>query len=168
MIFVKHCFSNIGTSGDFMGNWNFGQLKLWYNVYLPIKTLKFEKLTIPEFRAISGLLKYPKINFEKTFWTKKTIREYWAIFGLFRKVYIDFWVPTLNIKMHSCMAMVTRLWLKIIFLGILWSRNIFWFSGYSKMSISIFGAPTLNLTFDDRGCFFINDSCVSEMPENSP
>ena len=31
-----------------------------------IKNLKFKKLTIPEFRAIFGLLKYPKINFEKT------------------------------------------------------------------------------------------------------
>ena len=93
-----------------------GQIS-WHLQY--IKALKFEKLTIPEFRAIFGLLKYHKINFEKTFWTKKAIREYWAIFGLFKKVYIDFWAPTLNIKMHPCMAMVTRLWLKIIFLGTL-------------------------------------------------
>ena len=35
IIFVKHCFSNIVTSCDFMGNWNFGQIKLWCNVYLP-------------------------------------------------------------------------------------------------------------------------------------
>ena len=60
---------------------------------------------IPEFMAHLGLSKYPKINFEKTFWTKKTIREYWAIFGLYKKVYIDFWDPTLNIKMHLCMIM---------------------------------------------------------------
>ena len=31
-----------------------------------MKTLKFQKLTVPEFRAIFGLLKYPKINYKKT------------------------------------------------------------------------------------------------------
>ena len=63
-----------------------------------IKTLKFKKLTIPKFRAIFRLLKYPKINSEKTtpitdkqplilkntFWAKQTTPEFQAIFGLLK------------------------------------------------------------------------------------
>ena len=69
---------------------------------------------MPEFRAIFGLMKYPKIHFEKTtpitdkqplilkntFRTKKTTPEYRAIFELLKNVSIDFWAPTFNIKMH--------------------------------------------------------------------
>ena len=63
-----------------------------------------EELTVPEFRAIFGLLKYPKINFEKTtpitnkqliifkktFSVVSTTPEFRAIFGLFKYTRIIF------------------------------------------------------------------------------
>ena len=62
---------------------------------LYIKILKFKKLTIPEFRAIFGVLKYTKNSFEKiipitdkqplilknTFWTKKNDFRISGYFG---------------------------------------------------------------------------------------
>ena len=36
IIFVKHCFSNIVTSGDFMGNWNYGTM---YTYQIPTITM---------------------------------------------------------------------------------------------------------------------------------
>ena len=62
IIFVKHCFSNIVTSGDFMGNWNFGQIKLWYNVYLPSSICNISMIRTPDnmiswiFSMISGVV----------------------------------------------------------------------------------------------------------------
>ena len=84
------------------------------------KNLKIQKLTIPEFRDIFRLLKYPKINVKKTtpitdkqplnlkniFWTKNTTSEHRASFRLLKNVSIEFLAPTVNIKMYPCMAMV--------------------------------------------------------------
>ena len=62
------------------------------------------------------------------------VPEFWAFFGLFKNVHIDFWASTLNTNSHPCMAIQWRLSPKIIFLQTLLPRKALWFLGSSKMS----------------------------------
>ena len=80
-------------------------------------------------------------------WTLWSTNTLWFSSSLQMSIY--FWAPSLNIKMHPCMAIYRRLWQKVIFLGTSSPRNTLWFCGFSNMSID-FEEPENQRVFLDH------------------